>query len=80
MNINEAVKNRIEELRTERKWKVQPLAEHSGIPVSTLRNILLGRTKNAGIATIKKVCDGLGITITDFFDTPEFINLEQEIK
>ena len=80
MDINSAVRNRIDELRKAKRWKVQPLAEYSGIPVTTLRNILLGRTKNAGIATIKKICDGLGVTIIEFFDTQEFENLEQEIK
>jgi transcriptional regulator with XRE-family HTH domain len=47
---------------------------------STLNNIVSGVSKNPTISTIKKVCDGLGIDIVVFFDTPAFKNLEQEIK
>ena len=80
MGINEAVRKRIKELRDDKRWKTRPLAQYSGIPDATLRNILDHRTENINIATIKKICDGLNITITDFFDTEEFRNLEQEIK
>jgi len=80
MNTNEAVKNRVIELCTAKKWTSRALANHSGIPPSTMRNIVDGTSQNPGIVTIKKICDGLDITLSEFFSTPEFDNLEQEIK
>lgn len=52
----------------------------SAVAPSTIKNILYGKSRNPGIVTIKMLCDGLGITLIEFFDTPEFGNLEQEIK
>ena len=47
---------------------------------STVNDIVNGRTNNAGILTIKKLCDGLDITLADFFGAPVFRTLEQEIR
>ena len=80
MNIGEATKLRILELCKENKITVNKLATVSGITQSTLSNIVGGRNNSATISTIKKVCDGLNITIQDFFDSCLFVNLEQEIK
>jgi transcriptional regulator with XRE-family HTH domain len=52
----------------------------SGVTQSTVNNIVSGRNNSATVATIKKLCDGLGITIQDFFASDLFCNLEQEIK
>lgn len=59
---------------------IHKLATESAVPPSTIKNILYGKSQNPGIVTIKMLCDGLGITIVEFFNTPEFENLEQEIK
>ena len=59
---------------------INKLAIESGVSPSTVKSILYGKSKNPGIVTIKMLCDGLGITLTDFFSTDEFKNLEQEIK
>ncbi len=56
------------------------LASISGVPYTTVKSIFYGQSKNPGIATIKKLCDGLEITVTEFFDTDYFETLEQEIK
>lgn len=80
MDTKDAVKNRIVELCLAKKWAFNALALYSGIPSSTMKNIINGRSKNPGIVTIKKICDGLDITLSEFFSTPEFDNLEQEIK
>lgn len=79
MRIGEAVKHRIADLCSERKITLNKLATISGITQSTLNNITGGRNKSATISTIKKICDGLDITIKDFFNSPLFDNLEQEI-
>ena len=52
----------------------------SAVAPSSIKNILYGKSQNPGIVTIKMLCDGFGITLVEFFDTPEFKNLEQEIK
>lgn len=80
MNIAEATKQRIVKLCYERKITYCKLATISGIPYTTIKSIIYNQSKNPGITTIKKICDGLEIYITDFFDTDTFRNLEQEIK
>lgn len=80
MNIGQAVKLRILELCRERLITVNKLSILCGITQSTLNNIVSGRNKTATVTTIKKICDGLEITIQDFFDSDLFRDLEQEIK
>ncbi|ODM26459.1 helix-turn-helix domain-containing protein [Acetivibrio mesophilus] len=80
MNISQAVIKRIEELCMERNLTINALSNISGVTQSTVNDIVKGTTYNAGIATIKKLCDGLGISIRDFFDSDLFTNLEQEVK
>ena len=80
MNIGEAVKIRILELCKNNKISINKLATISGITQSTLNNIVNGRNNSTTISTIKKLCDGMDISIQDFFHSPIFNNLEQEIK
>ena len=80
MIIGEAVKARILELCRERELSINRLCIISGVTQSTVNNIISGRNNSATISTIKKLCDGLGITIQDFFDSNLFDDLEQEIK
>ncbi len=80
MDTREAVSERILELCNQRKLTLNGLATISAVPPSTLKNIINGGSENPGIVTIKKLCDGLDITLTEFFDTSVFRNLEQEIK
>lgn len=80
MNIGQAVKERILELCRERDISINKLSSMSGVTQSTLNNIVSGRNNSTTISTVKKLCDGLGITIEDFFDSELFRDLEQEIK
>ncbi len=80
MNTREAVANRLLELCEQKKLSVHALARTSAVPPSTLKNIINGGSKNAGIVTIKKLCDGLEISLFDFFDTEIFKTLGQEIE
>lgn len=80
LNIGEAVVKRIFELCKEYDITINKLSTISGITQSTLNNIISGRNNSATISTIKKICDGLNITIVDFFNTEDFLNLEQELK
>lgn len=74
------VKDRLLTLCDEKRMSIHRLATESGVPPSTIKNILYGKSQNPGIVTIKMLCDGLGISLSEFFDTDEFKNLEQEIK
>ena len=80
MNTKEAVAKRILELCAERNMAVNALASISGVSPSTIYSMLNEKSKNPGVVSLKKICDGLGITLGDFFSTPEFDALEQEIK
>lgn len=80
MTIGEAVRLRILDLCKQRGITVNKLANHCGITQSTLNNIVSERNKGTTVSTIKKICDGLEITIEDFFHSDLFRDLEQEIK
>lgn len=76
----DCVANRIIELCSERNMSINGLARSAGLPPTTVKNILNGASRNPGVVTIKIICDGLGITLIDFFNTESFRNLEQEIQ
>ncbi len=80
ITIGAAATERIHELCAERRITINKLATISGITQSTLSNITSGRNNSTTLATIKKICDGLNICIRQFFDSPLFDDLEQEIK
>ncbi|MEH2933481.1 helix-turn-helix transcriptional regulator [Oscillospiraceae bacterium 21-37] len=80
MNTQEAIAKRIRQLCQEREITPNGLANISAVPQATIKSILNGESQNPGTVTIKKLCDGLNITLGVFFSTPEFDGLEQEIK
>ena len=80
MNTTEAVAKRILELCEQRNLAVNALASISGISPSTVYSMLNEKSQNPGIVSIKKLCDGLEISIREFFDSDLFVGLEQEIK
>ena len=82
MNDGEAVNGRIAELCRERDISINKLCNMSGVTQSIVNNnnIVSGRNSSATISTIKKLCDGLGITIQEFFASNLFTELEQEIE
>ena len=80
MDTVTAVRNRILELCGERGISINKLATISALPPSSIRNILYGKSQNPKLITIKMICDGLDITLGEFFSTPEFDSLEQELK
>lgn len=80
MNVKEAVASRILALCRERAIAPNELGNLSGLNPSTIYSILGTKSKSPEITTIKKLCDGLGITLGEFFSTPEFDALEQEIQ
>ena len=80
MDTMTAVKNRILQLCGERDISINKLATISALPPSSIKNILYGKSQNPKLLTIKMICDGLNITLGEFFSTPDFDGLEQEIK
>ena len=80
MTVGEAVRQRIIQLCQERDISINKLSSISGVTQSTVNNIVSGRNNSSTVSTIKKLCDGLGITIDVFFCADLFANLEQEIK
>lgn len=80
MDVAIAVRNRILQLCGEKNITINHLANLCGLPPSSVKNILYGKSMNPKIVTIKKVCDGLEITLGEFFSTEEFDNLEQELR
>lgn len=75
MTVGEALRKRIPALCDERGITVNRLSTMSGITQSTLNNIISGRNDSATLSTVKKLCDGLDISITEFFASPEFEGL-----
>ncbi|MBQ4332471.1 MAG: helix-turn-helix transcriptional regulator [Clostridia bacterium] len=80
MDTITAVRNRILTLCGERDITINKLATISALPPSSVKNILYGKSQNPKLLTIKMICDGLDITLGEFFSTPEFDALEQEIE
>ena len=74
------VQKRLCEICYERHLSFNTLAYISAVHPSTVKGIMNGASQNPGIVTIKKLCDGLDMTLTEFFDTDYFRELEQEIK
>ena len=80
MNTKEAVALRIIELCKERNIATNALANISGVSPSTVYSMLNEKSQNPGVVSIKKLCDGLEITLREFFNSPIFDDIEQEIK
>ena len=80
MDTISVIRIRILRLCEERNLTINKLANICAIPPTTLKNVLYGKSNNPKILTLKMICDGLDMTLAEFFDTPEFNALEQEIK
>lgn len=80
MTLKEAIAGRIIQLCKERTIAPNKLGNMAGINPATIYSILGTKSKSPEVATVKKICDSLEITLGDFFSTPEFDSLEQEIK
>ena len=80
MKTKEAVAKRIIELCQDHTTNINALAMQAGIPPSTIYSMLNDKSGNPGVVTLKKICDGLGLTLVEFFDCDLFNSLEQEIE
>lgn len=80
MSVKDAVAERIRNLCKTRKIKPNELANISGVTASTVYSLLDPRRRDVSMITVKKLCDGLEISLAEFFSAPEFDSLEQEIQ
>ena len=80
MNTKQAVAQRIIDLCNERNLAINALANNSGVSPSTVYSMLNEKSKNPGVVSIKKICDGLEITLREFFDCDLFNDYEYEIQ
>ena len=80
MNEQKKIAERIKQLCQEKQFSYYLLAYKAAVPITTLMNILHSNTKNPGVLTLAKICDGLGITIQDFFDAEMFKDIENETE
>ena len=80
LNTKEAVAKRILDLCEERNMAINALATVSGVSPSTIYSMLNEKSKNPGVVSLKKICDGLNISLRGFFDSDLFDDLEQEIQ
>ena len=80
MGIKDAVVLRIKQICKQKGIKYNTLATNSGVTPSTVYSLLDEKRRDIGVVVLKKLCDGLDISISDFFDSDIFRNLEQEIK
>lgn len=80
MNVKDVVADRFLQLCDEHNIRINEPATMSGVTPSTAYSMLDKSRRDISITTIKKFCDGLGITLGEFFSTPEFDSLEHEIR
>lgn len=80
MRIKDAVAQRIINLCKERKIAINALGNISGINPSTIYSMLNTKSRNPGVVSLQKICDGLEISIREFFNDDLFNDIEQEIK
>ena len=80
MAVKDAVVKRFQQICNQRGIKTNELATLSGVTPSTVYSMMENSRRDLSIITIKKLCDGLDMTLGEFFSTPEFDALEQEIQ
>lgn len=80
MSVKDAVAARFLALCKEKGIRINELAYRSGVTPSTAYSMMDPVRRDISITTLKKFCDRLDISLGEFFSTPEFDTLEQEIK
>lgn len=80
MGVKDAIVQRLQNVCAERQMTYNALANSAGVTPSTVYSLMSAEYRDLSVVTLKKLCDGLDITLGDFFSTPEFDALEQEIQ
>ncbi len=79
MGIKNAIVKRLQTICADRNISYNTLATLSGVAPSTVYSLLCENRRDIGVVVLKKLCDGLDMTVTEFFDDDIFRNLEQEM-
>ena len=80
MSVKDAVAARLRAICAQRSIRINELANLSGVTPSTVYSLLDSRRRDVSVVTVKKLCDGLNMTLAEFFAAPVFDELEQEIQ
>lgn len=80
MKMRDAVALRIRQLCKQCGVTINALANSSGMPPTTIYSMMNSKSQNPGVVSIKKICDGMDISLREFFDAEIFDDLEQEIQ
>lgn len=80
MPVKDAVVARFREICAQRGIRWNELAVRAGVTPSSVYSMADERRRELSINLIKKLCDGLDMTLGEFFSTPMFDELEQEIR
>lgn len=80
MTVKDTVADRVRELCREKGIKINELANLAGVTPSTAYSLLDEKRRDVSVSTVKKLCDGLNITLGEFFSTADFDTLDQEIR
>lgn len=80
MGVKDAVTARVASICRQRNMKYNELAVRAGVTPSTVYSMMDARRRDVSIVTIKILCDGLDMSLEEFFSGPEFAALEQEIQ
>ena len=78
MNLNDAIVRRIVEICKERSSNVCDIALKGGMSPSAIYDLIKGRTKCSKVVTVKRFCEGAGITLSEFFDKEYFNEPEED--
>ena len=77
MKLNEAIVSRIEEICNEQGSNICDISLKGGMSPSAIYDLIKGRTKCSKVITVKRFCEGAGITLKEFFDRPYFDDMEE---
>ena len=72
MKTSEAILKRIEEICEEKGQNICKACLNGGKSPSALYDLIKGRTKCPKVTTVKSFCEGVGITLSEFFDRDYF--------
>lgn len=78
MKLNDAISKKVNDICAKREISINKLASISCLTQSTVQNLATGKSKNPKVLTIVRICDGLGITLSEFFTDDLFNNIERE--
>ena len=78
MKLSNAIRKRIKYYLKQNDINVWELCKRSGIPCSTISTFMSGKTELIKLDTLLHICEGFGVTLSEFFNEPTFDTAEQD--